>query len=156
MNGEHTTYTLASEPQGPDYRLLLDWLLDGGGISALLVVRPSNPLSARGETLLAQLECHGLTVSRLSEWPGTRLFGHTANVYRFALNAQTLHLLKRATSRLFGWCQPFLPEDLCVQAPSGRSLLASTSHEGDAFLELTPTEARSLQATLPNLQLLRE
>jgi hypothetical protein len=146
-------YTLTREPEDELYRKLLDEALPSCP-TALLVVRQEMPLAARGARVLdlGQLRPLLQEASEATEWPGTRLFGGTALVYRFSYDAESSTILKEAATRLFEWLQPNLPEDLCLLKPSGEPWLASIAHERDAYFSLDAPELENLARSLPEIR----
>jgi hypothetical protein len=86
-----------------------------------------------------------IDVREQSEWPGTRLFGHTASVTHFDLNDESVALLKSVSNSIFGWRTPKLPEDLCLLREDESVWLGSISHERDAWLEVTESELAAIR-----------
>ena len=142
------------EPRGRLYRGLLDFALEVCK-SALLVVGKRMPLGVRGQAILSQLEPFLKHKTELSEWPGTQLlFGGTAWVFQYDFTPECAEILKWATSGLYRWLQPRLPEDLCLLRADGRPWLVSITHERDGYLDLTPDEKVHLFEALPRLKAL--
>src|SRR5437667_6472332 len=102
-------YTLTKEPTGETYHKLLDYAVDRCGI-ALLVVRPSLSLSHEGNQVLEKLAPFLKEGSESPEWPGTRLLGGTAMVFRYHFGVECAEILKGAANALYSWRQPDLPE----------------------------------------------
>jgi len=139
------------EPRGRIYRGLLDFAL-GKCETALLVLGPF--LTARGQTVLAQLEPFLKQKAESSEWPGTQLLGGTAWVLRYHFTSECAEILKRAVSGLYRWLQPDFPEDLCLLRTDGRPWLVSIAHERDGYLDLTSEEKTHLFEAFPRLKAL--
>ena len=139
------TVDVEEEPKGAVYESLLRIAL-GFCNQALLVVRPGIGLSASAQDLLTALALNQFQRTAETEWPGTRLFGETADVYRFRYDGYLIDRLGRATDRLYQWQQPDLPEDLCLLRPDGRPWLSSISHEQDAWLEIERDEFQTVSA----------
>lgn len=119
--------------------------------SAMLVVRDSLGLDEAGQGLLSRMAPHLLERKRSSSWPGTKLIGGEATVFRFALSRSIVDEIATAADGLYSWKQPALPEDLALLRDDGTALLGSISHEQDAFLEVTEEEYRTLTAEVTEL-----
>lgn len=144
-------YDVVSEPVGEAYVRLLDFV--GRRCDrALLVTRPELPLCDAAVRILDELECWLLETEDAEEWPGTRLFGHTARVRTYWVAPAFVEKLSVAVDGLFGWRQPNAPEDLCFLRCNGDVRLATIAHERDAFLELTVEEAAELFVSVPSLR----
>jgi hypothetical protein len=144
------TYDLLVEPTGETYRQLLLCALDYCS-HLLLVVRHTARLSPDGEEILNRLQPFLATVTEQSEWPGTRLIGHAATVYRCGVTRDALFVLVDAASGLFSWRQPDRPEDPCLLRQDGTVWLATISHERDGYLLLSPEEHGVLLRRAPDL-----
>lgn len=144
-------FNLIQEPSGELLRRFFGALARHSS-SVMMVLRDDLGLGETGQALLLRLEPYLLKRERRSSWPGTTLFGEEATVLRFALCTQVLDELVAASSGLFGWQQPELPEDLALVRSDGTVVLASISHEHDAYLELSDEEYQSLAATLPEFK----
>lgn len=68
-----------------------------------------------------------------SDWPGTRLVGHSAVIMEFDAQAGSV-FAEHASPGLYSWIAPTLPEDLHFVREDGSILLASCAHERFAFL----------------------
>jgi hypothetical protein len=150
-----TTYTLADEPRGEQYRALLSRALKECAV-AELVVRDGLGQNRSMHETLERLDKVRLSTREVSEWPGTRLLDGTANVHAFRLCAESMDVFASAVDGLFEWTQPSNPEDLSLLRADGSIWLASTSHERDAFLELDEHEARALAQDVSGLWLCRD
>jgi hypothetical protein len=139
------------EPRGDLYERLIDFAASQCTL-ALLVVRPTLPLNPEATELLSDLEPFMVSKKSLARWPGTELLDGVAEVYVFSLTSESTEKLKRATSRLYGWCQPYLPEDLCLLLREEEPWLVSISHEGDAYFTLDEEQLASLLNGLPELR----
>jgi hypothetical protein len=142
------SYTLAVEPRGVAYRELCTFA-EQSGLDVLLVVRDRLVLSPRGHDVLASLERCATSDRRQSEWPGTRLFGHTARVVVVRPDAEPWVVVRGSAEGLFDWQAPDLPEDLCMLRRDGTTFLGNIAHERDAFVELDDDERDALPAAVP-------
>jgi hypothetical protein len=124
--------------------------------SALLVVRVTSSLSQRGKNLLTELNPYLQEKQEVSEWPGTKLLGSTAWVFRYYLGPECSMVLQHATDALYDWMQPDLPEDLCLIRENGEPWLISIAHERDGYFELYPNEKTRLVEALPSIRFLIE
>jgi len=141
---------LTQEPRGQLLERLLNALSERTA-SILLVVRDDLGLSGAGQDLLTRLRPFLLRSNRSSSWPGTELVDDEATVLCFCSKPEVIRELIAASDSLYGWHQPDLPEDLALCRTDGSALLTSVCHEGDAYLELTDDEYRSLQVQLPEI-----
>lgn len=80
-----------------------------------------------------------------SEWPGTRLHGHTARVLRYRFDRESLKALLRLSENFASWEQPDRPEDLCLIRESREPLLVSAVHEKDVYLLLSDEETEEFE-----------
>ena len=147
---EAESFTFTEQPVGYVYRRLIDHAL-GECKSALLVVRPTLHLSSRAADVLMNLGTHLEQQWNGSEWPGTRLYDGSAELFRYNFDAECAEMLKQSANALYDWRQPELPEDLCLLRADGSPWLVSISHESDGYLYLTQTEMSRLATALPEL-----
>ncbi len=119
----------------------------------LLVARKELGIDKSAEATLSALRPHLVDLSAVKEWPGTTLLDGCADRYLFHLNQSTTALLLSSATGLFDWVQPRLPEDLCFLRESKQPWLVTISHEHDAYFEVSPDEAATLNQQLPWLQL---
>ncbi len=143
-------YDLSQDISGDAYRKLLVTASEYCD-TFLLVVRKSVRMTESAEQVLDKLQPFLLQQTEESEWPGTRLFGRSATVFRLRLNHSSSAILMEATDSLYSWLQPALPEDLCLLRSDGSPWLTSITHEKDAYLELSPDEYKSLCEAVPEL-----
>ncbi len=133
------------EPRDQDYRALVHAV---GRMAAyiLVVVRDELGLTDSGKGVVRQLEALGAVGVRRDSWPGTKLEGGQAQVYRVPVTVESLTAVAGAADGLYSWCQPELPEDLALVRIDESPLLASVAHEHDAWLELSAEEELQLEA----------
>ena len=100
-----------------------------------LIIREENDVSDNITKLLSALNSFLIEEKFVQEWPGTKLFGGKAKLYRYNLNSESASILHRTEKNLFNWLQPELPEDLTFY--KGRQpVFISITHEKDAYFEL--------------------
>jgi hypothetical protein len=141
-SGHRFIYDFTEPVSGPASLELLTKGLDCCS-SGLVVVRAE--LNDHGLSFLAALRPFTTEIADKTEWPGTRLFGHTAKVHRFVLNEESIELLESRSKAVFDWYYPDLPEDLCLLRRDGTTWFQSTVHESWAALWLAAEEAASLE-----------
>lgn len=146
------TFDIVSEPTDRTYRLLLAFCGNYAS-TVLLIVRQQSLLTDSARAVLESLEPYRRRVERRSEWPGTVLLGHGADVHEYQFNDEVLLQLQTAASGLYQWVHPDLPEDLCLIKSDGTPILVTIAHEEDGYLILEAHEARQLLAVAPDLQL---
>ncbi|MFT4050592.1 MAG: hypothetical protein QM648_12250 [Solirubrobacterales bacterium] len=148
---ETVEYWLAREPSAETYLSLLR-LAEYLGGSGSLVSRTIKSIAPGGEDFADHLDDLGCEKQAVSEWPGTKLLGgDTATLRRFPCDLAHLEALREATTALFGWLSPDLPEDLCLYRSDGTVWLSTISHERDAVLTVTASELARLGLEEPGL-----
>ena len=143
-------YDVINEPRGNLLRRLLRAVAEHSS-SAILVLRDDLGVSDTAISLLSALEPHVIERRRSASWPGTTLLNEEATTIRFRPIAPVLDQLLSVAEGLYEWQQPALPEDLAFLREDGTALLASISHERDAFLDLDDDEYRALIRVIPEL-----
>lgn len=139
------------EPASVSYRDLLEHALALAS-SATLTLQFKQEESSPGRRLKSDLAAVvDLEVESVDRWPGTRLHGGQANIWRFTYSAPSAACLLRHSDSLYDWIPP-LPEDLALYRPGGSVLMGTISHEADAFLCLTERELSTLKAAVPGLR----
>ena len=103
-------------------------------------------LSVAGEQALQLLAPYLLEVQEVSEWPGTKLYRHTATLYKYNVCPAFSELLKNLAQGLYEWEHPDLPEDLGFMLTEKLPWLFTIAHERDAVLCLTAAEVDDLMA----------
>jgi hypothetical protein len=145
-------YTLSIEPAGDLYRGIIDAALPFCSL-ALVVVQAEITLTESGQRVWESLSPFGEQQVKSSRWPGTELLGAEADLFYCRLEAKSAQLIKSATNRLYGWCHPNLPEDLCLLRHDREPWLVTIAHEQDGFLMLTKLERQHLLLLMPSLRL---
>lgn len=138
---------------GQTYRALLAFAARFSG-SFSLVWRHQLSFDSSAAVLEGVLRPFLIEQTESSEWPGTRLIGHSAIVRTYRLAPDSARALATAGG-LFGWRSPTRPEDLAFYAPDGRCWLGTIAHERDAFVALDANDLAALRAAVPELELRR-
>lgn len=147
------TFDIITEPAGKTYRALLAFAA-GFSRSFSLVWRHQLSFDTSAVVLEGVLRPFLIEETESSEWPGTKLIGHSATVRTYRLSPDSARALATAGG-LFGWQSPARPEDLAFYAPDGRCWLGSIAHERDAFVALDANDLAALRAAVPELELRR-
>jgi len=134
------------EPRGTAYSRLIDFTQKQ--CSKFSVVWREDLGNKRKENEIAgKLEPFIIADTMTSTWPGTEIFGATANVCYYRLNSETAHILKRAES-LYQWEAPDFPEDLAFYVENGNIWLATVAHERMGWLYSASVPESELAALL--------
>ncbi len=133
------------EPTGREYVGLIK-VATGYCSSFLLIERHEISLGQSAKNIISDLDRFILNEAEASEWPGTRLVGHSALVREYKLNDDSAQVLANAALSLYSWQQPELLEDLCFLRFNRRPWLISIAHENDGYLYLEPEEERFFRA----------
>lgn len=139
-------FRIAGPLSGGPYRALIDCAIDRI-FNVGLVVRVQLPQSDRLLSVVERLEPGLLTREHVYAWPGTRLAGSTggADLLVYSPAPSVGEVLKSEADSLWQWRQPEMPEDLCFFRPDGRPFFFSVTHERQAFLDVSASEAVELQ-----------
>ncbi len=111
-----------------DYNSTLDSLIKSCNIFSLVI---SNDITNEEKHTLNVLRQYLLRKENTNTWPGTKLYGYTADVYYFSYTKESKEILKSMVGNFREWLHP-LPEDLCFYY-NDTPIFASTAHENDAF-----------------------
>jgi len=137
-------FNILQEPVDGAYRALVAFCSKRAS-EMLLVVREAQVLEATGQIAIRTIEALGAYCVYASEWPGTRLIGgRSARVYHIPVTFESIGFVSNAVNSLYAWLAPALPEDLCFLRDDGTEILASISHEKDAYLRLSNDEYAEL------------
>lgn len=141
------TVNICSECSGLAYYSLLNFVSDKANCFYLV---NSFGLSETDCPFLSLAKPYLLRQQRQSEWPGTILGGQGegVNVMYYTVTPGSINLVHSATTSLYTWLKysnPPLPEDLGFIRPNQKVVLASVSHEQDAWLELEDDEFESFK-----------
>ncbi len=143
-----TIYNILIEPSNQDYHELLDYALADCGY-ALVVVRDSIQLNDKARKTLEAVSKYLYKELRTDEWPGTKLINSVVRVLVYSYTPHSVQILKDASSNLYGWLQPDLPEDLCLLRSDETPWLVTISHEKDGYFVLSENERTLFLNTLP-------
>lgn len=146
-----SVFTFTSQPAGAVLSDLVDAAL--GACDRLgLMVQPRNNLAESVTTVLERLEPALVLREESSSWPGSELHdGTTATHLVYTLNEKTADVLRRTAPSLYDWVNPNLPEDPHLLRADGSVWLGSTTHEEDAWLQLSSDEWRWISVRYPVL-----
>lgn len=120
------------EPRGIAYSRLIDFA-QKQCVKFSLVWRDDLGNKRHENEIAQKLEPYIIADTISSKWPGTEIFGASANVCFYKLNSETINILKKA-ERLYQWQSPDFPEDLAFYGKNGNLWLASIAHEHMAWL----------------------
>jgi hypothetical protein len=102
----------------------------------------------RATSLLAALEPYALRIEQVTEWPGTQLIGgRTSRRHLFRLTTDSIDLVLAASTTIFDWINPGLPEDLHLLRRDGSTVLGSIAQENAVWLEVDGDELDRMLAT---------
>lgn len=142
------TYTLYPEEPG-DFETLTRAAMNVCSYFSLVV---QDRQSSRGALeCLRLLHEHVLQEEERSDWPGTVIWGRTASVFTYRLNAASVETLLEVGSSFSTWLEPDRPEDLSFLRADFSVWLGSVAHEHDVFLELEEREAIELLQISPQI-----
>jgi hypothetical protein len=144
-------YVFQVEPEGPEYRDLMEFCCQHATKMSLVVRDPQIDPGSAIRARLAQLEPYLVESGLAQEWPGTRLLADKATLYRYRIASGLQQELQRMASHLFEWIHPGSPEDVCFFRADDQLLMATTTHEHDAYLLLTTAEFATLGDRYPRL-----
>ncbi len=150
MRKKRKYYSLVREPKGDLYT----YLLEAAGVYAnyaQVVIRHTLSLSEKGRLALRKLQPFLHSQEEAAEWPGTKLIGSTATIYRYYIEPSCIETLTESSNALYEWKQPELPEDLCFLRADGSPWFGSISHEADSFFILSVDEYYTLTNHFPIL-----
>ena len=137
-------YGFVREPAGDAYLDLLE-LCGSIAATASLVIRNVKWLDDDALAVMERLRPFQVSARESSEWPGTRLIGHTAAVYSYRVDAALVAALQASATGLYQWQHPHRPEDLAFLRSDERAVLSSIAHEGDAYLDIAEEERPLLE-----------
>ena len=133
------TYDLLDEPTGPDYAGLLECALVQCTTAVLTV--PSTEMDPEGQA----------TVESLARFQQAKSITAAGSLVRYALSRESVTVLQEATSGLYGWQRPGLPDNLCLYRGDGSPWLVSSAGAHIGYLEVSPFEKLLIGRTAPGL-----
>jgi hypothetical protein len=138
-----------------DYRKLLTFCGEHCAIFSLVMNEGARP-SRAAEEFIELAKPFLLCERQQTEWPGggTLVPNSTCRVVYFRVSPESLDLLEGATTSLYGWVHPFLPEDLAFYRADESIFFAVIAHEGTAFFEIDEEEENRFKSRVPGLALL--
>lgn len=145
-------FYLPIEPVGVTYqRLLAHMFVAATQVSCVL----RDQLGVSENCRLFLSNCHNSLIEEkvVSQWPGTELLDSKARIYLFHPTVSLRAAFQLATSSLYGWLQPDLPEDVTFYRQFDVPLMVSISHEKFCYFDLTAPEQVAFRAVLPELEL---
>jgi hypothetical protein len=106
----------------------------------ILVVRSDLSMKAgeNAKTVLSELKPYLIYEDYSNTWPGTKIQGYDEINY-YALNKETIEIIKKYSWGLLSWILPKLPEDLCFFKDHNTPWLVSITHEKDFYFD-NPTK----------------
>jgi hypothetical protein len=141
------TYTLQEQPG--DFQLLTQAAVHACRFFSLVLREREG--SQEALEALGRLREYLVDEQQKSEWPGTVLFGSTASVFTYRLDAGSANVLLGLGSSFSGWLEPRLPEDVGFLRADSSVWLGSVAHERDVFLELSDEEFSMLSSLAPGV-----
>lgn len=147
------SYTIVSEPVDVGYSSLLKFLFKHS-TQCDIVVQASCHSSDSAQAFLDSVRPYLADDHMQSSWPGTVLGdGSMALVQAYSLEWPFIEAMTTAADGLYEWLSPDLPENPAFYRSDGTVLLGTTTHERDAFLNLTQAEHSELVEAAPQLSL---
>lgn len=134
------------EPRGPTYNRLIDFA-QGQCTKFSLVWREDLGNKKRENDIANKLAPFLLSHTTTNKWPGTEIFGSSANVCFHELTPETANVLKIA-KRLYQWEAPDFPEDLAFYAKNGGIWLGSVAHEHMGWINTASMAVPELESML--------
>lgn len=105
----------------------------------ILVKKDQLTLTPAMEALAERLKPYVKMVKKQDAWPGTKLFGHYADVYYFDCQPPLEKLILESADGLYEWVWPNLLEDLCF-FKGGQPWLVNIAHEHEAWIKTDDRE----------------
>lgn len=124
---------ITKEPTGDLYGRLLVYLAKTAHCFSLVRCDQSE-FNASADKVESELRPFQVKQAKTDKWPGTELIGHLATVTFYRVSPETIAILTKVAG-LYRWLSPHYPEDLAFYRADETCLLASVSHEKDAWFE---------------------
>jgi hypothetical protein len=148
---ERLNFDVPIEAQAEVHVSLLRFAASVGLPECSLVVRDEDGLDESAQRVLLELLPFLISSGPSSEWPGTRLIGHTATVMKYTFGTRMAEVMIESAATLYEWEEPRMPEDPCLFREDGSAWLTTIAHERIAYLTLSPEERLALLASAPQL-----
>lgn len=81
---------------------------------------------------------------RTRRWPGTRILGGKATVWRVRFLPAVVRWLKEEGPLPYGWISPGWPEDISIIRHDGSLMFGSISHERRSWVKFTENEMKGI------------
>ena len=126
------TITVMQDLWDESYTSLLEFLAKYSSRFSF-VWRDQLEFNQNAEKIENQLLPYLTNEERTDTWPGTKIDTCEAIVRHYAVNLESIGILKTA-GHLFAWLSPEYPEDLAFYSKRGKVLMGSIVNEDIAFL----------------------
>lgn len=147
---ERATYSIASEPSGPELRNILYWAANLATQLGVVVHSSRVKLQSKGTGFFNEVGPYLIDSYETNEWPGTRLVGSRLGIVRtYSLTRECADIFLNTSDRLYMWVNPYLPEDPHLLRADGSVLLGTITQERDCWMELHKDEYSSLVRDVP-------
>lgn len=143
-------YNLTREPFGEEYKELLKFLMRLSN-SFYVIIRDDDTRDKTLEDCLDDLRPYLISGKKTDRWASTQLQEKNAALFLYRFNERTLDLLTKWSPGLYGWVQPWLPEDITLLRIDGSVLLGNLAHHKESWLQITETEKKELDKEFPDL-----
>lgn len=134
-------YYLNKEIRDERYRQLIDLLKDICSVFSLSVYKDGEQSKKINNFI------NGLNKYKISKDSNE---AQKTIMYSFKLNSESVEIIKNVTDSIYGWLQPYLPEDLCFYRNDGSVVLDSLTHHKIILINLTMEEAKILLVGMPD------
>ena len=152
MTNRKVVEIVARPVAGPLYEALVRSAAEFAVMAGLIIRSDEVQLDEKGAGLIEALKPHMLRTERVQSWPGSQLFGERTSIrHLYGLTHASLDLLLNGTDEMFGWINPYLPEDLHLLREDGSTVLGTIAQENDVWLELSDDELHVLLTKAPDI-----
>jgi hypothetical protein len=147
-------YWIDGDPAGSSYAELIEFCAKRCPKFSLAIQRPRQ-FSALCHEFLDTLNDNLIEVRKQTEWPGTKLTRSQASIHWYRVNGSLIERIKKATTSLYAWSAPDLPEDPAFYCLDECALLGTSSHERFAFVNLDDNDYGAFRKEVPDVHLIR-
>lgn len=131
------TYSLTSRAEGDNYHRLLVTCSEFASLAGLVQGSPTR--QPTDSEFLRSASAFLVREDRVLEFPGG--IGHTPRQrWLYTYNPAFIRVLESASSDLFDWLRPELPEDLHLLRNDGSTVLGTVASEEHAYVRLEDSE----------------